>query len=90
MSLLTSLACAADQKPRQRELFVNVNTASFEDLKTIPCVEDERATGIFKHRPYKTIDDLLNVPSIGPKILECMSPCIKVTGKTEQPKGNGA
>ena len=49
---------------------MDLNSASREQLITIPGVGDVMAKRIIDGRPYTTMNDLLKVPGIGPKILE--------------------
>lgn len=49
---------------------VNINTASFEDLKRIIHVDDDRANQIIHLRPFRSVDDLIRVKGIGKKRLE--------------------
>lgn len=56
---------------------VDVNTASVEQLATLPSVGPEIAKKIVKGRPYTKPEDLLKVPGIGEKTLEKMKPRLK-------------
>ena len=53
---------------------VNINTASAEELSTLPGIGEEKANAIVEHRrqsgPFSREEDLLLVPGIGPKTLE--------------------
>jgi competence protein ComEA len=49
---------------------MDFNSASREQLITIPGVGDVMAKRIIDGRPYTTMNDLLKVPGIGPKVLE--------------------
>ena len=56
---------------------VDVNTATVEQLATLPSVGPEIAKKIVKGRPYAKPEDLLKVPGIGEKTLEKMKPRLK-------------
>ena len=56
---------------------VDVNTATVEQLATLPSVGTEIAKKIVKGRPYTKAEDLLKVPGIGEKTLEKMKPRLK-------------
>src|SRR5699024_2497655 len=53
---------------------VNVNTASSDELETLPGIGPARAADIIDHReqegPFRSVQDLLQVPGIGPATLE--------------------
>jgi len=52
---------------------LNVNTASVDELQTLPRIGEVRAKAIIKYRtdngPFQTVDDLGKVPGIGPSTL---------------------
>ena len=60
---------------------VDVNTATIEQLSTLPGVGPEIAKKIVKGRPYAKAEDLLKVPGIGEKTLEKMRPRLKFEAK---------
>ena len=53
---------------------VNINTATLEQLTTIPGIGDAKATSIIKYREangnFKSIEDIQNVDGIGSKLYE--------------------
>jgi competence ComEA-like helix-hairpin-helix protein len=53
---------------------INVNTASVEQLSTLPEVGAEIAKRIVAARPFAKPEDLLQVKGIGEKTLEKMKP----------------
>jgi len=60
---------------------VDVNTATIEQLSTLPGVGPEIAKKIVKGKPYARAEDLLKVPGIGEKTLEKMRPRLKFEAK---------
>ena len=44
---------------------ININTASLAELETLPSVGQVTAQAIIEARPYKKIEDLMNVKGIG-------------------------
>ncbi len=61
---------------------VNINTASAEELSTLPGIGQSKAAAIVTYRKtngdFKTVDDLSKVKGIGDKILEKIKPEITV------------
>jgi hypothetical protein len=53
---------------------VNVNTATLDELDSIPYVRRTVAQAIIDHRPYKTLDDLVVVPGIKERMVERLRP----------------
>jgi len=49
---------------------ININTASFEEIKNIPKISDALAKKIIKNRPYLNISDLLKIDGIDKKRLK--------------------
>ena len=57
----------SDVKQKEK---VNINTASLEELKSLPSIGDKLGQGIINNRPYKSVYDLNNVKGIGDKIIK--------------------
>ena len=57
---------------------ININTATMEDLMTIPGIGPKTSENIVQYRSqigqFRAIEDLLNVKGIGPKTLEKIRP----------------
>lgn len=70
--------------PAEGSLVVNVNTATEQEIETIPKIGATRAALIIAGRPYTSVDDLLRVKGIGRKTLDDVRPYIKVAGDTEK------
>jgi comEA protein len=61
---------------------VNINTATFEELKGLPYLGETRAQAILNYRQthgnFTSIEDLDNVPGIGPGTIVRLKDRIKV------------
>lgn len=58
---------------------VDINTATAEELDTLPYVGETTAASIMTHRPYKTIDDLEKVPGISNWKIDEIRPYVMVS-----------
>ena len=63
---------------------ININSATVADLDSLSGIGPTKAQAIIDYRnqngPFRTIEDLLNVPGIGPKTLETIRDQITVIG----------
>jgi competence protein ComEA len=63
---------------------ININSATAEELDSLSGIGPTKAQAIVDYRnqngPFRTVDDLLNVPGIGPKTLETIRDQITVVG----------
>ncbi len=57
---------------------ININTATQAQLESLPGIGPVKAQGIIANRPYSSIEDLDEVPRIGPKTIENLRPYITV------------
>ena len=61
---------------------VNVNTATVQELESLPGIGISKAEAIVKHREangkFKSVEDLTQVKGVGEKILEKISKEIEV------------
>ena len=74
--------------PAKSSLIVNINTASAKELESLPNIGSSRAEEIIAHRPYKSVDDLLQVRGITSRVLDQLRPLVKTDGATEKVKSN--
>ena len=61
---------------------IDLNTATAQELETLPGIGPVMAGRIVTHRdtngPFASVDDIQNVPGIGPKTLESIRPLVTV------------
>ena len=61
---------------------LNVNTATADDLETLPGIGERKAAAIVEHRvangPFERVDDLLEVSGIGEGILDSIRDMVRV------------
>jgi competence protein ComEA len=79
-------ASAAPAKPT-----LNLNTATLEQLETLPGIGRKVAERILEHRTksggFKRIEELMNVKGIGEKSFLKLKPLIAVPPKTDKAPG---
>ena len=72
------LGLAIGAKKTAPTTVLNVNTATTNELMTLPGVGEVMANHIIEGRPYVTIKDLSNVEGIGPKTLEKLMKYVRI------------
>ena len=70
--------------PAKGSLVVNINTATLEQLETLPGIGPARARLIIEHRTYSSVDDLKRVKSIPDNVIEDLRPLVLVNGETQE------
>ncbi len=83
--IVPSTAIASDapspQKEQGREL-IDINTATLEELTSLPGIGPKIAASIIKDReargPFQTLNDLTRVKGIGDKKLKTLSPFLSL------------
>jgi len=68
---------------------ININTATVEELQTLPNIGPKTAKSIVKYRkkhPFKSVEELVEVKGIGEKRLKKLKPYVTVGKK----KGSSA
>ncbi len=68
---------------RSSNIAINLNTATAQELETLPGIGEVKAGQIVAYREehglFMNLDDLLNVPGIGPELLEKIRPEITLS-----------
>lgn len=73
-----------DFGPTEGSLVVNINTASQDELESIPGIGPTRAAQIIAGRPYGSVDELEKIPGIGRSQVENLRPFVTTSGETEK------
>jgi competence protein ComEA len=96
MLIVTSFTAAAQQSPGAAQAAaakntINLNTATAEQLETLPGVGPKTAERIIEYRTksggFKRIEDLMNVKGIGEKSFLKLKPLVVVPPKPEKAPG---
>ncbi|MCZ6671572.1 MAG: helix-hairpin-helix domain-containing protein [Verrucomicrobia bacterium] len=69
-------ASRANNRPDQP--LININTATKEQLATLPTIDDSMALQIISNRPYSSLEDLIINLGFGPMKLRRISPFVTV------------
>jgi Helix-hairpin-helix motif len=70
--------------PAKGSLILNINTASAKELESLPHIGSSRAEEIIAHRPYRSVDELLQVKGVTARVMEQLRPLVKTDGQTEK------
>lgn len=69
-------------RSREGSLIVNINTATSDQLQTLPGIGPALAVLIVADRPYAAVADLERVQGIGPGLVKSVRPLVIVEGET--------
>jgi competence protein ComEA len=79
LSGVDSLAASAAPQTGGR---IDLNTATAEELQEIPGAGPTMAEKIIASRPFRSVEDLKNVPGIGDATFEKFKPYVRVSGSS--------
>jgi DNA uptake protein ComE-like DNA-binding protein len=65
-------------------LVVNINTATHEQLETVPGIGSARAALIIAGRPYKSVDEIAKIQGISAGQVEGLRPFLTVAAHTSE------
>lgn len=82
------------QNPEELTLRLDINTVEWYQLLPLPQIGEKRARAIVEYReahgPFTSVDELLNVKGITPKVLGAIKGSIKINGKEVNVGGKDA
>ncbi len=70
--------------PDEGSLLVNINTATAEQLQTLPGIGPARSRLIIEHRPYANIEDLKRISGVPDALVDDLRPLLLVNGETQK------
>jgi competence protein ComEA len=93
LCLLVPSAAVAQQEPAAtQKSTINLNTATLDQLTTLPGVGAKTAERILEYRTksggFKKIEELMNVKGIGEKSFLKIKPLVSVPAKAEKTSGD--
>ena len=72
---------------------IDINTATIEELQTLPNIGPKTAKSIIKYRekhPFESVDELVEVKGIGEKRLKKLKPYVTVSKKKRSSTKKGS
>lgn len=80
--MVDSLSPTESTKPSKAKTKTNINTATMAQLTDLPGIGDSKAKAIIAYREqgkgFKSLDELMKVKGIGPKIYENLKEFITI------------
>jgi len=70
--------------PAEGSMRVNINSATQEELESVPGIGPTRAAQIIAGRPWGSVDELEELNDVGPRQVEELRPFLKTEGDTEK------
>ena len=69
---------AMEEEEKKCDDPIDLSNASQEQFEQLPGIGPKIAAKIIAGRPYRSVEDLLNIPGIGKKTLEKIRPCVTI------------
>ena len=86
LSLVMLFCGSITMASQEIEGYININTATAEELQMLPGIGESTAQGIVAFRnangPFKSVDGLMKVKGIGEKKLNAIKAYLRLEGKT--------
>ena len=73
-----------DFGPAEGSLRVNINSATQDELESVPGIGSTRAAQIIAGRPWGSVDELEELNGVGPRQIDELRPFLKTEGDTEK------
>ena len=80
---VTELKMASGKETLPKDFLLDPNTAARDELMRLPGIGEMMANRMIEGRPYEKLEDLLEVPGIGPKTLEKLTPYLAIGAKSK-------
>ena len=93
MAVVLFIAIQANAAPKTVSGVVNINTATAEELMTLPGIGKAKAEAIISFRqtqPFKSIDQIKDVKGIGDKMFEKIAPYLTIDASSSAKAPTGS
>ena len=81
---ISAVSVAGESAAEDGGRLINLNTAGARELESLPGIGQSLAGAIVAYReengPFTAVDDVDNVPGIGPKTMDAIRPLVTVSG----------
>ena len=77
------LKMASGKETLPKDFLLDPNTAARDELMKLPGIGEMMANRMIEGGPYEKLEDLLEVPGIGPKTLEKLTPYLAIGAKSK-------
>jgi len=88
MGTSARLPCCACTQQLLMKMTIDLNSASLSELKSLNHIGRKKAQQIIDHRPYESLEQLKDLPGIGPNTIKLLSPPQVTLGTCSSPKSS--